>query len=544
MDHAEISPRPVDDKSLFIDDKHDVAHLESQEDKVAQNAAQNLSDAIAFEQADIHMGIWQAVRTYKMAVFWSLMVSMTVVMESYDLCLIGNLLAMKSFRRHFGTWQGEEAGYQLEASWQTAITQGSVVGAFVGILICGQIVEPLGYRRTILLGLVMMTAAIFLTFFAESLPVLLVGQFCCGVPWGFFINVAPAYASEVAPVALRGILTIYVQICWCIGQFISSGVCFSTQARVDKYAYKIPYAVQWVWPVPLFIVLWFAPESPWWLVRKGKMAEAEHVVNRLSGHASSRPASETVAFIVRTNELEREEMTGASYLACFKGTELRRTAIVCLIFAYQNFTGNQIGNQAVYFFQQAGLPSEKAFSLGLGNTAIQMVAVFGCWILTAYYGRRTLYLCGVAFNFFFLLGIGIAATVPRTITTTWIQAVFMILIYAQYGLTIGPVTYAVIAETSSMRLRAKSVGLSRNFYYIWSVISGVINTYMLSSDGWNLAGKSAYFWACTSAFVWVTCYYGLPEYKGRSAREIDILFHRKVSARNFSKTSVDEADDH
>jgi SP family general alpha glucoside:H+ symporter-like MFS transporter len=49
----------------------------------------------------------------------------------------------------------------------------------------------------------------------------------------------------------------------------------------------------------------------------------------------------------------------------------------------------------------------------------------------------------------------------------------MILVYAQYGLTIGPITYAVIAETSSVRLRAKSVGLSRNFYYLWSVITGV-----------------------------------------------------------------------
>lgn len=122
---------------------------------------------------------------------------------------------------------------------------------------------------------------------------------------------------------------------------------------------------------------------------------------------------------------------------------------------------------------EAGLPSDKAFALGLGNVALQMVAVFFCWILTSYFGRRALYLFGVGFNALFLLGIGIAASVPRTNASTWVQAVFMILVYAQYGLTIGPITYAVIAETSSVRLRAKSVGLSRNFYYIWSVITGV-----------------------------------------------------------------------
>ena len=227
-------------------------------------------------------------------------------MESYDLCLLGNLLGMKSFRRHFGEFVDEEHGYQLTPAWQTGVTQASTVGAFVGILICGQIVEPLGYRKTTLLGLVLMAAAIFGTFFAETLPVLIAAEFLCGVPWGFFINIAPAYASEVAPISLRGILTIFVQVCWCLGQFVSSGICFGTAHRDDKWAYKIPFAVQWVWPVPLFCILWFAPESPWWLVRKGRLEEAERVVERLAG-GSELPAADTVAFMVRTDEIEKQE---------------------------------------------------------------------------------------------------------------------------------------------------------------------------------------------------------------------------------------------
>lgn len=111
-------------------------------------------------------------------------------MESYDLCLLGNLLAMPAFRQHFGHFVDEEHGYQLDPAWQTGVQQASTVGAFVGILICGQIVEPLGYRRTTLIGLVGMMAAIFLTFFAETLPVLMVGEFLCGVPWGFFMLVS------------------------------------------------------------------------------------------------------------------------------------------------------------------------------------------------------------------------------------------------------------------------------------------------------------------------------------------------------------------
>lgn len=109
--------------------------------------------------------------------------------------------------------------------------------------------------------------------------------------------------------------------------------------------------MQWVWPVPLFIILWFAPESPWWLTRKGRLDEAEAVIERLRG-GNQRPASDVVAEMVRTNEIECAETEGATFIECFKGTEFRRTAIACLMFAYQNFTGNQIGNQATYFFQR------------------------------------------------------------------------------------------------------------------------------------------------------------------------------------------------
>lgn len=104
---------------------------------------------------------------------------------------------------------------------------------------------------------------------------------------------------------------------------------------------------------------------------------------------------------------------------------------------------------------------------------MQFTAVLFCWILVAYFGRRTLYLWGVGFNIVFLLATGIAASVGKTSASMWLQAVFMIMIYAQYGLTIGPITYAVIAETSSIRLRAKSVGIARNFYYIVAITSGI-----------------------------------------------------------------------
>lgn len=113
---------------------------------------------------------------------------------------------------------------------------------------------------------------------------------------------------------------------------------------------RIPIALQWMFPTPLAILLFLAPESPWWLVRKGRLAEAEKSVIRL-GRKGTVNASESVAMMRRTVDLEKS-LKEPSLLELFKGRDLYRTAIVCGVYAAQNLTGNLIANQAVYFFER------------------------------------------------------------------------------------------------------------------------------------------------------------------------------------------------
>lgn len=105
--------------------------------------------------------------------------------------------------------------------------------------------------------------AIFFT--AQSVHALLAAEILCGIPWGIFQTLTITYASEVCPVALRGYLTTYVNACWGIGQLIGIGVIKSMANRHDEWAYKIPYALQWMWPPFLIIGVALAPESPWYL---------------------------------------------------------------------------------------------------------------------------------------------------------------------------------------------------------------------------------------------------------------------------------------
>jgi SP family general alpha glucoside:H+ symporter-like MFS transporter len=89
-----------------------------------------------------------------------------------------------------------------------------------------------------------MIGFIFISFFGETLPVQLVGQILCGIPWGVYQTVTTVYASEVLPLNLRGYLTSYVNLCWVIGQFIASGVLVGVQGRTDQWGWRIPFAVQ------------------------------------------------------------------------------------------------------------------------------------------------------------------------------------------------------------------------------------------------------------------------------------------------------------
>jgi len=81
--------------------------------------------------------------------------------------------------------------------------------------------------------------------------------------------------------------------------------------------------------------MWFAPESPWWLVRHGEILEAEKSVQRLASKEMKPRARDTVAQMVRTNQLEVDVSEGTSWFDCFRGTDRRRTEISCMAFAAQ-----------------------------------------------------------------------------------------------------------------------------------------------------------------------------------------------------------------
>ncbi|KAJ0147234.1 Alpha-glucosides permease MPH2, partial [Colletotrichum tanaceti] len=472
---------PVDSKSPRDDDPSKVEayvadHVADVDEKM--KPSQMKADAMEAEQAEQNMGVLEAVKLYPMASLWAFVMSTTIIMESYCVFLMGAFVAMDEFKDHFGVTD-RNGDMSIEASWQSALQMGGPLGAIIGVCLAGPITSRIGYRWATIGGLMLLNAFIFVFYFANSLAVMFVSQLLEGVPWGIFIANAPAYCSEIVPMRLRAPATQMLQMFWAIGAIIVGSVCYVYEAKRDASAYRVPIALQWMFPTPLAVLLYLAPESPWWLVRKGRLEEAKTAVRRLGRAEANANLDESVAMMRRTIELEASEKE-PSYAELFKGTDLYRTLIVCGVYAAQNLTGNLIANQAVYFFRQAGIGSNLAFALGLITSALQTVFVMLSWILTTYLGRRTIYVWGSLINVIFLFALGIAGSVGESNAASLAMASLGLIVSVGFTLGPAPASWVVIAETSSIRLRPLTTGLGRAAYYVVNIPCIFLATYMLN----------------------------------------------------------------
>ncbi|KAI7463915.1 sugar porter family MFS transporter [Hortaea werneckii] len=447
----------------------DVAHVPDVGDAIT-------SDAAKATASETSLTLLEGLKTYPKAV--------------------GYLYALPAFQRRFGSLQ-EDGSYGISAAWQSGSSNGPLVGEIFGLFLTGIIAERLGHKNTM------------------NLPMLLVGETLCGLPWGTFQTLTTTYASEVYPVALRPYLTTYVNLCWIIGQFVSSAVLKGVSEETGPLGYKIPYGLQWIWPVPLIIGIALAPESPWWLVRKGRDEDAKKQLLRLTSSQVDFDLDATISMMIYTNELEKEHAAGARYLDCFKGVNLRRTEIVTFVWAIQTLCGasSMIGF-STYFFTQAGLDTSHAFSMSLGLYALGAILMSLVLIVIGFMG------------------------IANSSSAQWAIAAMMLLFTFIYDATVGPVYYSLVAELASTRLRNKTVVLARNLYNITGLVANILTPHMLNPESWNWGAKAGFFWGGARALCAAWTFFRLPEPKGRTYAELDALFQAKDSARRFASTDV------
>ncbi|CAK7212489.1 hypothetical protein SBRCBS47491_001482 [Sporothrix bragantina] len=518
------------------------AHVDVEVDPNPLSKSHVTHDAVLATADEHSMTFWQAIKRYRKACFWSAMVSMTIIMDGYDTALLGSLQAFPAFQYQFGHEVGTTGKYQVPARWQVALGMTNPVGNVFGIFINTYVTERFGHKKSLLATLVFLTGVIFVAFFATNVEMLFAGELLCGLCWGVFTTMAPAYASEVCPTVLRSYFETFVVLCWGIGQFISFGVLagFSGKPMSDHYSWRIPIAIQWIWPVIIFSVVLFAPESPWWLVRHDRLDEAEQSLRRLTDDDAA-TVRQSVSLMVHTNNLEQALCAGTSIKDCFKGTNRRRTEIACMIWSIQQWGSFVITGYATYFYEQAGLPTVQAFHMSVGQGGLHFVCTLVSFWLTGRVGRRLLTLWGLAGMALCMFIIGFIALAHTSPSQGYAESAIYLLWYTVYELTIGPVAYIVVGEISSTRLRSQTVGLARNAYNLVTIINTVVGPYILNPTEGNWKGKAGFLTGGLILICIVWSYFRLPETSGRTYEEIDLLFAEKVPARQFKNHQVDMA---
>ncbi|KAJ9608770.1 hypothetical protein H2200_006541 [Cladophialophora chaetospira] len=507
------------------------------------NLAEISADAKAAADLEHNMGFREGVRLYPKAIMFSFGLSLAVIMEGYDTYLLGNFFGLGAFQQKYGSPAGIIDGvqtYEVSATWQTALANGTAVAQIIGLFLNGIVSERIGYRWTMIGALMFMTGTIFITFFAVNVRMLLAGYVLSGLPWGVFQTLTTTYAAEVTPVPLRPYLTTYVNLCWVIGQLLAAGILKAFVNNETQWGYRIPYAIQWIWPIPIAITAFLAPESPWWLVRHGKLDQARAGLLRLTSKRNTAfNVEDTLAMMIHTNELEIQQTAGTNYIDCFKGVDRRRTEVTCITWLIQQTSGSPMIGWGTYFMIQAGLTPNNAYSLGVGQSAMGFCGTVLSWFLMPHFGRRTLYLYGQVGMFFILMIIGGLGVPSLSTSVGWASGALILILTFLYDFTVGPVCYSLVAELPSTRLRIKTVVLARNVYNIMGIIVGTLQPRMMNPTAWGWRGKTCFFWGGLNLLGLIWTYFRLPEPKGLTYAELDVLFENGVSARKFKTVKVD-----
>jgi SP family general alpha glucoside:H+ symporter-like MFS transporter len=209
-------------------------------------------------------------------------------------------------------------------------------------------------------------------------------------------------------------------------------------------------------------------------------------LNRLvpDGPDKAQRVEAQLAYLKYTTELERTESEGASFFDCFRGTNLRRTEINCVVWAAQILCGNAILGFSVVFLEAAGFSDIQAFDINISLSACYIIGGIICCLLFPHVGRATIYMGGLMAMFVLLIAIGGLGFAPadNASAQTAIAILFVIGTLANM-IGVGPACYPIVAETPSGRLRYKTIVIGRFVYNLTGLVSNTLTPRMVSSIG-------------------------------------------------------------
>ncbi|EQB55952.1 hypothetical protein CGLO_04056 [Colletotrichum gloeosporioides Cg-14] len=494
--------------------------------------------AHAADHEDHETGILKSFIRYPWASAWCVYACWTIILLSFDTQAASSVVGIPEFRKDFGyEYKGQ---YVLHAVWQSAFNGAPVASAVISSIASAELADYIGRKKVLALALIVSFIAVAIEFVATTNVVFFLGKLLNGVMVGAVGTVMVSYIGEITPLALRGVFTCGVGVAYGIGPLVAFIVINYTGQVQSRWAYRTVFCCQFGF-AGVSALLWpFMPESPWWLVSKGKKEQALKSLHRL-GHRGDEGKAK-LALIELTLDEVRKETQGVTYLECFKKSNLRRTIISIMPLIIQAFSGiSFVAGYFTYYLQLAGYSTSMSYQLQIAQPVLSIVGNLMAAAVVDKVGRRNLTFYGLAILTAFLLitgGLGTGTSQPMIKGT-----VAFILIYSWwYNVSIGSTAFSLLAETSTSRLRVKTVAIGYASQNSINVMWQFVIPYLFNPDKANLGAKIAFIFFALCFFSLLYLWYFQPETGGRSYAELDEMFAKGVPARKFKtyKTTVQQ----
>ena len=399
----------------------------------------------------------------------------------------------------------------------------ALLGCLLGSIAAGALSERLGRKKLLVLSAFLFAVSSVLTGWAPVFAWFVVWRIVGGVAIGMASNVSPMYIAEISPAAWRGRLVSLNQLTIVVGILGAQIVNWLIAKPVPEFASDQMIRDSWngqlgwrwmftavaVPSVVFFVSAFFVPESPRWMVRKGRSAGARRVLARIGGEAY---ADAAVA--------EISGSTGAQARVRFAellAPGLRRILVIGVALAVlQQWTGiNVIFNYAEEIYRGAGYSVSGILFNIVITGAINMAFTFVALGFVDRVGRRVLMLAGCA-------GIGVSHTLLGLAYHFGLKGIPVLALtlctIGCYAMSLAPVTWVLISEIFPNRVRGLAVSIAVSA--LWIACFVLTFTFPVLN---RTLGASGTFWLyaaiCFAGFVFIQRY--VPETKGRSLEEIE-----------------------
>jgi sugar porter (SP) family MFS transporter len=408
-------------------------------------------------------------------------------------------------------------------------TSGCVlIGCAVGVLTVGSISDRFGRKPALILAAIMFFFSAIGTAVPWDIGMFVGFRFLGGVGIGIASISTPMYIAEITPAHLRGRLVAVNQIA-IVGGIAGTSFINYFIAKAGGEAWLIETGWRWMFAAGIVPAIVFGllliriPESPRWLVERGREGEAREILTKVGGREFAVTEVESIG-----TALTQETGTWAELFS----TEIRRPLFLGIALAVlQQITGI---NVFLYF----GVTIFKHLSASTGVDAglLQQIVINGACVLFTViaiatvdrWGRKPLMLFGAAGMGISLVAMGIMAQCSAAPSGGMLG---LILLYiACFGLSVGPVTWVILAEIFPTAIRGRALGLAA--FFLWLADYAVTQTFPLmdAKDSWFVArfhhAFPFYLYAACCAVLVVIVLTLVPETKGRTLEEIERVWRK------------------